>query len=50
MKRSDLICLYCGKQTTANEPSEHIFPENVGGDVKLVKAMFVRNVIINLVI
>ena len=37
MKRSDLICLYCGKQTTANEPSEHIFPENVGGDVKLSK-------------
>ena len=37
MKDSDLICLYCGKKTTENEPAEHIFPENTGGNIKLRK-------------
>lgn len=37
LKYSDFICLYCGKQTTENEPKEHIFPESIGGNVKLKK-------------
>lgn len=36
-KGSDLICLYCGKKTTKEEQTEHLFPESTGGNIKLKK-------------
>ena len=39
-KKSDLICMWCGKDTTKNIDREHIFPECIGGK-KILPAEYV---------
>ena len=31
MKKSDLICMWCGRETTGEKHKEHIFPKAIGG-------------------
>jgi len=34
---SEHICMWCGKNTFDNKSKEHIFPECIGGNIKLIK-------------
>jgi len=44
-ENSNLICMWCGKDTTGDKTREHIFPECIGGKKNYLLDVFVPTVI-----